>query len=70
MKKNTTLLLVGGAAVALYLYSKGSASAGPYSQGSGSLPSGGNAGGYPGGYPGAYYGSSSGMGATRPRFRH
>jgi hypothetical protein len=68
MNKKTTLLLVGGGALALYLYSKSQGQAG-YS-GQGALPSGG---GYynPAAYvPVQYGGTMRGLGATRPRFRH
>ncbi len=66
MTKNKTLLLVGGAAVALYLYSKSNAQAG--TSGQGALPGGyySNQGGQ---YTAGGYSGSNALGATRPRFR-
>lgn len=69
-KKTSTMLLIGGGVLALYLYESSKSTASTGRSGSGSLPSGsgGQSGGY---YKNGYWYNTPGMsGAPRlPRFR-
>lgn len=69
MKKSTTLLLVGGGVLALYLYEKSKGGQG-FMVGQGSLPGGYySASGNPANYVPVNAGGNLGGGAPRPRFR-